>query len=74
MIVWDSNGGSAPTELHLPESLRSPLVISSASSTVNGDKLLLRGGSGRQFALVTAPSGGNTSAAEAELRNWYVSW
>lgn len=74
VLVWDSNGGAAPTEVHLPESLRSPLVVSSASSTAQGDKLLLRGGSGRQFALVTASSGGNTAAAEAELRKWYVSW
>jgi hypothetical protein len=74
VLVWDSNGGSAPTELHLPESLRSPLVVSSASATVNGDRLLLRGGSGRQFALVTAPSGANTAAAEAELRQWYQGW
>ncbi|MFJ5984697.1 cellulase family glycosylhydrolase [Lentzea sp. NPDC092896] len=74
VLVWDSNGGSAPTELHLPESLRSPLVISSVPSSVNGDKLLLQGGQGRQFALVTAPSGGNVAAAEAEIRQWYVSW
>ena len=74
VIVWDSNGGSAPTELHLPAALRSPLVVSSAPSTVSGDKLLLRGGSGRQFALVTAASGGNVAAAEAELRQWYQSW
>ncbi|GGU32987.1 cellulase family glycosylhydrolase [Lentzea flava] len=74
VIVWDADGGTAPTELHLPESLRSPLVVSSASATVNGDRLLLRSGAGRQFALVTAASGGNVAAAEAELRNWYVSW
>jgi hypothetical protein len=74
VLVWDSNGGTVPTEVHLPESLRSPLVVSSAAATVQGDKLLLRGGSGRQFALVTAPSGGNAAAAEAELRQWYVSW
>ncbi|MFI1817474.1 cellulase family glycosylhydrolase [Lentzea sp. NPDC020367] len=74
LLVWDSNGGSAPTELHLPEALRSPLVISSVPSSVNGDKLLLQGGQGRQFALVTAPSGGNVAAAEAEIRQWYVSW
>ena len=41
---------------------------------VDGDKLLLRGGSGRQFALVTAASGGNVAAAEAELRQWYQGW
>ncbi|MFD4638911.1 cellulase family glycosylhydrolase [Lentzea sp. NPDC058436] len=74
VIVWDSDGGSAPTELHLPGSLRSPLVISSAASSVQGDKLLLNGGPGRQFALVTAPSNGNVAAAEAEIRQWYVSW
>jgi len=74
VLVWDSNGGSAPTELHLPESLRSPLVISSVPSSVEGGKLVLRGGSGRQFALVTAPSNGDVAAAEAEIRQWYVSW
>ncbi|GHH53982.1 cellulase family glycosylhydrolase [Lentzea cavernae] len=74
VIVWDSNGGTAPTELHLPQSLRSPLVISSATSTAQADKLLLTSGPGRQFALVTAPSGGNVAAAEAEIRQWYVSW
>ncbi len=74
VLVWDSDGGTAPTELHLPESLRSPLVVSSASATTEGGKLLLRAGAGRQFALVTAASGGNTAAAEAELRQWYVSW
>ncbi|HEX7308021.1 cellulase family glycosylhydrolase [Lentzea sp.] len=74
VLVWDSNGGTAPTELHLPETLRSPLVISSASSAVQGDRLLLSGGTGRQFALVTASSGGNTAAAEAELRQWLRTW
>ncbi|USX56080.1 cellulase family glycosylhydrolase [Lentzea sp. HUAS12] len=74
VLVWDSDGGSAPTELHLPGSLRSPLVVSSAASTVQGDKLLLRSGAGRQFALVTAPSGGDVAASEAEIRQWYVSW
>ena len=74
VLVWDSNGGPAPTELHLPESLRSPLVVSSATSVVDGDRLLLRGGSGRQFALVTASSSGNVAAAEAELRTWHQSW
>ncbi|HUQ55724.1 cellulase family glycosylhydrolase [Lentzea sp.] len=74
VLVWDSNGGAAPTELHLPESLRSPLVISSVPSSVEGGKLVLRGGSGRQFALVTAPSNGDVAAAEAEIRQWYVSW
>lgn len=74
VLVWDSHGGTAPTELHLPESLRSPLVISSATSTLEDGTLLLRGGSGRQFALVTAQSGGDTAAAEAELRQWYQSW
>ncbi|WP_285644245.1 cellulase family glycosylhydrolase [Lentzea sp. NBRC 102530] len=74
VIVWDSNGGTAPTELHLPASLRSPLVISSATSAVDGDRLLLRAGQGRQFALVTASSNGNVAAAEAEIRQWYVSW
>ncbi|MEU7481144.1 endoglycosylceramidase [Lentzea sp. NPDC042327] len=74
VLVWDSTGGPAPTEVHLPESLRSPLVVSSANAAVNGDKLLLTGGPGRQFALVTAPSAGNTAAAEAELRQWHVSW
>lgn len=74
VLVWDSNGGAAPTELHLPESLRSPVVVSSAVSAVNGDRLLLRGGAGRQFALVTAASGGDVVAAEAELRSWLRSW
>ncbi len=74
VLVWDSTGGPAPTEVHLPESLRSPLVVSSANATVSGDKLLLTGGPGRQFALVTAPSNGNAAAAEAELRQWHVSW
>ncbi|MGW4207791.1 cellulase family glycosylhydrolase [Lentzea sp. NPDC004789] len=74
VLVWDSNGGSAPTEVHLPQSLRSPLVVSSAATSVDGDKLVLRAGAGRQFALVTAPSGANTAAAEAELRQWSVSW
>jgi hypothetical protein len=74
VLVWDSTGGSAPTEVHLPESLRSPLVVSSANATASGDKLLLTSGPGRQFALVTAPSTGNAAAAEAELRRWHVSW
>jgi len=74
VLVWDSTGGSAPTEVHLPESLRSPLVVSSASSTASGDRLLLRAGQGRQFALVTGSSGGNVAAAEAELRKWVQSW
>ncbi|MFD5826000.1 cellulase family glycosylhydrolase [Lentzea sp. NPDC060358] len=74
VLVWDSTGGAAPTEVHLPESLRSPLVVSSVPSSVQGGKLLLHGGAGRQFALVTAPSNGNAAAAEAELRQWYVSW
>ncbi|ANZ42376.1 endoglycosylceramidase [Lentzea guizhouensis] len=74
VLVWDSAGGPAPTELHLPESLRSPLVVSSATATVSGVKLLLSGGPGRQFALVTAPSNGNVAAAEAEIRQWHVNW
>ena len=74
VLVWDANDSAAPTELHLPAALRSPLVISSAQSTVQGGKLLLNATSGRQFALVTAPSNGNVAAAEAEIRQWYVSW
>ncbi|MGI5501318.1 cellulase family glycosylhydrolase [Lentzea sp. CA-135723] len=74
VLVWDAHESAAPTEIHLPESLRSPLVISSAQSAVQGDELLLTSGPGRQFALVTAPSNGNVAAAEAEIRQWYVSW
>ncbi|WP_089951208.1 hypothetical protein [Lentzea xinjiangensis] len=74
VLVWDSDGGPAPTEVHLPQSLRAPQVISSAAAAVEGDELVLRAPAGRQFALVTAPSSGDAAAAEAELRRWYVSW
>jgi hypothetical protein len=77
VLVWRSNGGVAPTELHLPGSFTSAatVVVSDvgAVSTIAGDSVLLSTkDSGKvHFALVT--NSGSTQqrdAARAELASW----
>jgi hypothetical protein len=72
VLVWRSNGGAAPTELHLPATFTTAntVVVSDVQSSVETGRLSLSTrDSGVHFALVTNSATAG-DAAKAELSGW----
>ena len=71
VLVWRGNGGSAPTELHLPAGFTTTTVVSDVSSSTTGRTLELSTTDiGTHFALIAnSPLQPDPKVAD-ELRRW----